>query len=318
MLRLPTVLVLVGVLLTGCTAAEGPATFVAEASDQLSIVQWTEDGDGVLTGTYQVVSASSKSDGPATESSDASIRGRVSKGALNLTVDGLTTITGTLSGDTLTLSVPQKDGGVRTVTYSRSTIESYNRAVQALATRVSTEREEQAKAAADASAAAALAGDEQALADSIGNIPELISAVKTAGGGLTVALGNVQSALKTQRAALAAVKSADCVDVFTRIGDEGTAYGDLMTAEGDFGTATADLASAEQDLQTQITSIQASAKSVQAQGGTVPDLSSVKEAAGVLRQSGTTKTTATAKVHSLTTSAEQIDTAANDLASRAC
>src|SRR5690349_1440035 len=105
MLRLPIVLMLIGVFLSGCTSArdKGPATFVATASDQLSIVQWTEDGDGVLTGTYQAVSASSKSDGPATESSNASIRGRVSKGALNLTVDGLTTITGTLSGDTLIL-----------------------------------------------------------------------------------------------------------------------------------------------------------------------------------------------------------------------
>jgi hypothetical protein len=320
MLRLPIVLMLIGVFLSGCTSArdKGPATFVAKASDQLSIVQWTEDGDGVLTGTYQVVSASSKSDGPATESSNASIQGRVSKGALNLTVDGLTTITGTLSGDTLTLSVPQTDGGVRTVTYSRSTIESYNRAVEALATRVSTERAQQAKAAADASAAAALAADEQALVESIGNVPALTIAVKTAAGGLTAALGKVQSALKAQQAALAAVKSADCIDVFTRIGDEGTAYGDLMTAEGDFETATADLASAEQDLQTEITSIQASAQSVQAQGGTVPDLSSVTDAAGVLRQSGTTKTKATATVQSLTTSAEQIDTEANDLASRAC
>jgi hypothetical protein len=291
---------------------------VAEGSNQLSIVQWTEDGDGVLTGTYQAVSASTKSDGPPTDTSNASIRGHVSDHAVDLTVDGLTTITGTWSGDTLTLSVPQSGGGVRPVSYHRSTIEDYNRAVEALATRVSADRSAAAQQAAEESAAAALAQDEQSLAESIGHVPALTSAVKTTAGGVTAAAGKVQKALTTQRAALAAVKSAPCGDVFTKIGDEGTAYGDLLTAEGDFETATAHLASAEQDLQTAITSVQTATQSVQAQGGTEPDLSSLTEAAGVLRQAGMAKSKATATVKRLTASAQQVDAAANTLTNRAC
>lgn len=319
-MRLPIPLVLIGVLIAGCTPAadRGPTTLVAQGSDQTSIVQWTEDDDGVLTGTYQRVSASTETDGPTTDTSNASIRGHLSKGLLNLTFDGGTTVTGTLSGDTMTLSVPQTDGGVRSVSFHRSTADAYNRAVEAIMARVSSDRSDKAQRAAEASAAAALAQEEQSLAKSAGKIPTLTSAVKTSAGELTTAVGQVRSALTAQRAALAAVKSSECIDVFTRIGDEGTAYGDLMTAAGDFETATADLAGVERDLTTEIASIQASVQSVQAQGGDVPDLANLTIAAKLLRQTSAAKTKATATVKNLTVSAAQVDAAANALVGRAC
>lgn len=318
-MRLPVALTLVGVLLVGCTSAtgNGPATFVSEGSDQLSIIQWTED-DGVLTGTYQAVSASDESDGPPTKSSDSSFQGKVSDGAVDLTFDGLTTVTGKLSGDALTLSVPQKNGGVAPVTYHRSTLESYNRDVAALGGRVSAQRSEQAQQAAEASAAAELAQQEQALSESVGDLPTLTSAITTAAANLSTVVGGVRSALKAQRTALATVKSVNCIDVYSAISDEGTAYSDVMTAESDFETATSDLAGAEQELRAAMASIQTAVQSVQSNGGSVPELSNLTAATRALRSSATSKKTASTDVQRLTESAKQVDAAANALTGRAC
>jgi hypothetical protein len=116
MARMVAALLTGTLLLGGCAAPsshDGPATFVADGSGQPSIIQWTEDADGALTGTYQAAEASTKRDGPPVQTSNASIQGRIAKGSVTLTFDFLTAVTGTLKGDSLELFVSQKSGGVR-------------------------------------------------------------------------------------------------------------------------------------------------------------------------------------------------------------
>ena len=182
-------------LLLACAAcsqasAIGPVS-VAGASGGLSRVWVGHDSSsadllqitvaaGQVTGTLDETDLATG--GASTTPHHVSVTGTLSGTALSLTLSsGLdqTTITGSVSGKTISLDAPSTDGTIDTLTFTPGTITSYNALVTSLEGKASTTNEQQQQQAATAAqqqaidkAAQSVSSDYATLTNLLGQSPD--------------------------------------------------------------------------------------------------------------------------------------------------
>lgn len=149
------------VLLALGSAAAAPATFVKTYSNATQVLQWTEV-DGRLTGTFQQVfrtAATPPTLKVTTLPFIGTRRGNTFTFQFTQSALGFTDTknwTGTLSGSTLSVTVPSERGGLTTTAYTRSSADAYNAAVKTLTAQVTAARtlfeQQDAQRRADAAA----------------------------------------------------------------------------------------------------------------------------------------------------------------------
>ena len=186
---LTTVLTAVA-LLSGCgSSANGPATFVSHDRSGAMTISWVDDGSGHLTGSLQSARPNPDASGDLVKTVNASFTGTLHDGQISIVTHGFlgdtSTLPGSLSGDTLTLNIPQQDGSIAPATFARGKVSDYNLAVSAFQGQVTRERAQSASDAASAAAKAesdaASASAAAALADADKHVSESIAALR---GGL--------------------------------------------------------------------------------------------------------------------------------------
>ena len=259
---LTTVLAAVA-LLSGCgSSANGPATFVSHNRSGAMTIAWVDDGSGHLTGSLQSATPNTDASGDLVKTVNASFTGTLHDGQISIVTNGFlgvsSTWTGSLSGDALTLNIPQPDGSIVPATFNRGKVSDYNAAVSQLQDNVTQER---AKAASDAASAAAAASSEAAsaaaatvLTDADKQVSDGVSALRgnlSDGLSFDAFIGDMATlnrdleitrsdALKATSAGAEARANMDaCGDASTAQGDASTVGGDESTIGGDESTAQA-------------------------------------------------------------------------------
>jgi len=240
------------VLLSGCGPADnGPATFVSHDQSGAMTISWTDDGSGHLTGSLQNATPNSDATGDLVKTVNVSITGNLHDGQISIVTSGFlgvsSTWTGSLSGDALTLNVPQQDGSIAPVTFAKGKVSDYNAAVSQLEDNVTQERAKAASDAASAAAAAELADADKQVTNAVaalqGSLSEGLSfdAFTTDMATLKKDLETTRSdALKATSAGAEARANMDaCGDASTAQGDASTVGGDESTIGGDESTAQA-------------------------------------------------------------------------------
>lgn len=244
----------------------GDAVYLETPPGAVLLVRWTER-DGQLEGVFTVTDAAPTSAG--TTSTSTSFTGLLDHRHLTLTLNkGLgstTTLTGSVNGDQLLLTVPQDDGQLVDAPFTESSVTAYNAAVAQLADQghqaadAAASATAQARANAQASAAAAAAAAETTrenelviaagtkLSTAIDYVIDADTTLKGLDATLADELGDERTARHTVDTdyAAAVALSKQCTD--TSSGDLGAAVGDVGAAVGDVdaaqGTVEAEAAS---------------------------------------------------------------------------
>ncbi len=235
----------------------GDAVYLETSPGAVVLVRWTEL-NGQLNGVFTVTQASASATTGTTTSSTA-FTGLVDHHHLSLTLNHAlgetTTLTGSLAGDRLLLTVPQPDGQLADAALQAASINTYNDAVaqladqgqQALADAQSSAAAATAQASAaavQASAAAVKAQQDQVVTQAVDRLSTALDDVDQADQDLrsldptlTGELAAETAARRTvdQRYAAARTTSRQCG--VQADGDLGSAVGDVEAADGDVQSA---------------------------------------------------------------------------------
>lgn len=241
------------VFLAGCggSSSSGPATFVSRTASEVATISWTDDGSGHLTGSLQTATPNSAGTGELLTSVSVPFTGTLHADQISVVVGGqlgaTATWTGALSGDTVTLTIPQADGTLAPAIFSRGTVADYNAAVSKFQEQVTQSRSAAAAAAASAARDAASAEAAAALA-AVGDRASAAVDALEAGiaappsfdaftADMTTLKQDLATTLTHAATATAEGRSSD-----TACGDASTAQGDASTVEGDQSTIEGDAA----------------------------------------------------------------------------
>lgn len=210
-------------LMSSCGgSSDGPSTFVSHDQSSAMTISWTDDGDGHLAGSLQSTTPNTDGNGDLVKTVNASFTGTLHDGQISIVTHGFlgdsSTWPGSLSGDTLTLNIPQQDGSIAPATFARGKVHDYNLAVSAFQDEVTQER---AKVASDAASAAAQAASD---ASTSANAALLTDADKRVSDAVAALRGSLSDGLSFDEFA------ADMV----------TLRRDLETTRSDAATATAE------------------------------------------------------------------------------
>lgn len=137
----------------GCSSLtdRGPRGYLASNKNEVIFIQFTEQG-GQLSGQVQFFGAEGRG-WKKTEANNASFTGLRDGSNVSLRFAGFftdRTINGTLSGDTLSLVLPQPDGRLATVEFRRASVGEYNAEVEKLKGQVAKVNEGARQAQAEA------------------------------------------------------------------------------------------------------------------------------------------------------------------------
>lgn len=123
----------------------GGASFVGSDSNSISIVAWTNDGQGHVTGSLQDANLNpdflQTGSGSPLTTNNASIWGTISNSAVSLQVSSGSTIVGAITGSTLTLQIPQPDGTIEAYALTPGAATDYNAQVRQLTTQIQKQRD---------------------------------------------------------------------------------------------------------------------------------------------------------------------------------
>jgi hypothetical protein len=325
--------------LSGCSgSSSGPSTFVRTDQSGAMTISWTDDGNGHLVGSWQSAQPNADSSADLLKTVNVSFTGTLHAGQISIVVSELlvatSTWTGSLSGDALTLNIPQPDGSVAPATFARGNVSDYNSAVSTLRDQATEKR---AKASADAAAAAdaqasasAGAAAASALTEADRKVSEAIVTLKaslTDGlsfDGFTTNMAALQTDLELTRAdalkattagAEARANMDACGDASTAQGDASSVGGDESAIGGDQSAAQPKIDSLSREAQ-DLRDAQAAMKAAYQQQGLTPSASEAP-VLGVLHSADMTIKAWKAKVsdyvataHNLATQAIQIADAA--------
>lgn len=136
----------------GCSnlTDRGPRGYLASNKNEVIFIQFTEQG-GQLSGQVQFFGAEGRG-WKKTEANNASFTGLRDGSNVSLRFAGFftdRTISGTLSGDTLSLVLPQPDGRLATVEFRRASVGEYNAEVEKLRGQVAKTNEATRRAQAE-------------------------------------------------------------------------------------------------------------------------------------------------------------------------
>ena len=151
--RAACVIILLGWTSAGCVGGDGPAIFAGHDNASALLVQWTDDGNGGLTGSVQIADKSASDSGAAVKQTTLTFTGKLDANQVSLVVKeelGATkTWNGSLDGDELRVNVPEGTS-VDSMILARASAETYNEDVALLEAEVLRARAEVASAAAEA------------------------------------------------------------------------------------------------------------------------------------------------------------------------
>lgn len=136
------------------TAVQSQRGFLATSPQWVQFIHWTETGQQI-TG-YMEIAQLDSTNSSGLQSNYMAISGTQSGQDINLSVETVGTITGTLIDNTLTLVVPQQNGTLANETFYPATVDDYNNALAGL--QQSVEDTQASATAAAAASAAAQAG----------------------------------------------------------------------------------------------------------------------------------------------------------------
>ncbi len=174
------------------------------AAQSPSMVTWTIVHSSV-TGDLDVSALSSS--GTSVRSRSISFTGTISGESLTLTFEGATTLSGTVTPTRLTLDAPQSNGQINEITLVPSATSAYNAEVAALQRSAYTaeqEAQQQQDAAARAAAVAAAAHVKRlAIRDDAANVAGDLSTLQGDESQLASAVASVNKALGSEGTALA-------------------------------------------------------------------------------------------------------------------
>jgi hypothetical protein len=152
--RVLTTALVLAWLLTGCVGQDAPAVFVGHDNSSAVLIQWTDAGNGVLSGSAQVADKSASSTGAAVKQTTLTFSGRLISNRVSLVVQpspGRTqTWNGTLEDNELRVDLRAGVGGSETMILARASPATYNADVAALEAEVIQARSAAARAAAEA------------------------------------------------------------------------------------------------------------------------------------------------------------------------
>lgn len=138
---------------TGCSGDDGDAVYAGRDTASALLIQWTDAGNGRLTGSVQLADEAVGPEGEPVKQTTLTFTGRLDSKQVSLQVKGDTgpsqTWNGRLDGDELRVDVPQGGKGVDTVTLNRGSADQYNSYVSALEKVVVKQRADAARAAAE-------------------------------------------------------------------------------------------------------------------------------------------------------------------------
>ena len=122
--------------------------YLATSSDGVTFVQWSESGNSI-EGFLQNLYVATDAEGiPQVQSEELGFSGTLDGGEVSMTFSELGTSrtwTGTLEGDTLTLTIPDGDGTLSTLRAQAATVEDYNEEAQEFRQRVAQQAAELAE-----------------------------------------------------------------------------------------------------------------------------------------------------------------------------
>lgn len=147
----------------------GQTTFICAGDTSGSLLQWN-DLDGALTGSYTYTELSGSAPNEKVSPSSTTLTGTRDGGSVTLSLDVLFArqpLSGTVSGKTLMLNVPQSDGSLQAATCRAGTLEEWNDFVGQLADFADNDNAWYIEQEAQASAAAADARAQQDAADAL-------------------------------------------------------------------------------------------------------------------------------------------------------
>jgi hypothetical protein len=126
--------------LSGCGHSGGPATYLATSGTAVALIQWQESSSGHLQGTIFEDQVSGTALSETIYASSRLFTGSVNGSSVSLTLSGLfgiePRVSGTLSGNTLTLQVRQNDGTVQQATFTAAGFSDFQKAAAALLSRI--------------------------------------------------------------------------------------------------------------------------------------------------------------------------------------
>jgi hypothetical protein len=200
----------------------GAASFVGTDYTSVSLLSWTNDGQGHVSGTLQSAIANSayvqSGSGLPLKNATVALAGTISNGAVSLHEELGPTFVGTIKGTTLTMQFPQQNGTVESYVFQPGSASDYNAQVQRLTSQLQDQRAtidsqqqaaqaEQRKSDAEqrkSEAAQALSGDLSKLGGDEAAVADAVSKLPAAKQEIT------DASTKADAAMVAAKKSSPC------------------------------------------------------------------------------------------------------------
>lgn len=236
---------------------DGQTGYLAADTSGAVFILWTNT-DGNLNATIEISEpdSSNNADG-GVQGQQLTATGTLQGQAVDLDVTDRGNWTGTVSGRTLTLHIPQTDGSLQAVTFTQATIGDYNTAVAQLHQQVQASAAAASSAAQQAAATRGVTQAEAAVAQDIDNLTAATGQL-SADADFTADLTQMSKDLATEQHDLAVergdVAPGNCGTVDgddgTVNGDDGTLQGDQGTLQGTVGTVQADIDTVNQGVKT--------------------------------------------------------------------
>lgn len=201
-------------LLTGCVG-QSNSVFAGHDNSSALLIQWTDEGDGRLSGAVQVADKSASSSGAAVKQTTLTFVGRLDSNQLSLVINqgpGRTeTWKGILDGDELRVDVPQGASGSQTMVLARGSASTYNADVAALEAEVNQARQAATQAQNEAADADVDAATQRSFTDAVSDVSssrELLQALLLEPPELAALTADLKAARKHLRSAEASAAGA--------------------------------------------------------------------------------------------------------------
>jgi hypothetical protein len=144
------------------TAAEpGVATYLCTHGTYDTLLQWRDNGGGHLSGTYQVAELSGQTPTETVSSNSTDLSGTLTGNAITLSIGQSQPLYGTFTGSQLAVNVPQQDGTIQATTCTRASIADWNTTVDTLNTQAGSDNNQALQQEHQASQASANAAMQQ-------------------------------------------------------------------------------------------------------------------------------------------------------------
>jgi hypothetical protein len=152
--------------LAGCGHSGGPAAYLGSNATEVVFIQWQQSSSGQLQGTIFDDQASGTAPGKTIAATSSPFTGSVNGGSVTLHFSGFlgiqANVAGSLSGNTLTLQIPQSGGTIQQDTFTAASVSAFNTAVATLRNRIHNANTVAAQAQAAAKAQGLTAAKQQA------------------------------------------------------------------------------------------------------------------------------------------------------------